>query len=79
MTLILFGTEIYWFGLLGLRVQILLGAWLFVLCVLYSNDKRQSQDNQDKDVWIKYTKKKNPSVGILFLKFGCVVFLQTRT
>jgi hypothetical protein len=26
------------------------GAWIFVLCVLYSKDKRQSQDNQDKEV-----------------------------
>ena len=27
---------------------------MFVLCVLYSKDKRQSQDNQDKAVQIKY-------------------------
>jgi hypothetical protein len=34
--------------LLGLRVRIPLGAWKSVLCVLYSKDKRQSQDNQNK-------------------------------
>jgi hypothetical protein len=27
---------------------------MFVLCVLYSKDKRQSQDNQDKEVRTKY-------------------------
>ena len=42
--------------LLGIRVRIPLGAWMFVLCVLYSKDKRQIQDNQDKEVEIKYKK-----------------------
>jgi hypothetical protein len=39
---------------------------MFVLCVLYSKDKRQSQDNQDKDVQIKYKVflKENPSRGM---------------
>ena len=26
------------------------GAWMFVLCVLHSKDKRHSQDNHDKEV-----------------------------
>jgi hypothetical protein len=37
-----------------------------LLCVLYSQDKRQSQDNQHKEVRTKYkarTKKKNPGGG----------------
>jgi hypothetical protein len=34
--------------LLGLRVRITPGARMVVLCVLYSKDKKQSQDNQDK-------------------------------
>ena len=33
---------------------------MFVLCVLYTKDKRQSQDNQDKEVQIKVQRKKNP-------------------
>ena len=32
---------------------------MFVLCVLYSKDKRQSQDNQDKEVQIKYREKED--------------------
>jgi hypothetical protein len=33
---------------------------MFVLCVLYSKDKRQSQDNQDKEVvQIKYREREN--------------------
>ena len=36
--------------LLGLRVRIPPGAWMFVLCVLYSKDKRHSQNNQDNEV-----------------------------
>ena len=40
--------------LLGLRIWIPPGAWMFVLCVLYSQDKEsKSQDNQDKKVRIK--------------------------
>jgi hypothetical protein len=27
---------------------------MFVLCVLYNKDERQSQDNQDKEVQIEY-------------------------
>jgi hypothetical protein len=30
---------------------------MFVLCVLYNKDKRQSQDNQDKEVQTERTKK----------------------
>ena len=34
---------------------------MFVLCVLYSKDKRHSQDNQDKEVvQMKYREQKNP-------------------
>ena len=39
--------------LLGLRVRIPPGAWIFGLCVLYSKDKRHSQYNQNKEVQIK--------------------------
>jgi hypothetical protein len=43
---------------------------MFVLCVLYSKDKRQSQENQDREVWTKHkarTKnKKNPVGGDIF-------------
>ena len=35
---------------LGLRVRIPPETWMFVLCALYSKDKRHSQDNQDKEV-----------------------------
>ena len=52
--------------LLGLRVRFPPGAWMFVLCVLYSKDKRQSQDNQDKEVRISYRQKKNPGKGEIF-------------
>ena len=31
---------------------------MFVLCVSYSKDKRQSQDNQDKEVQIKHREQK---------------------
>jgi hypothetical protein len=49
--------------LLRLRVWIPPGTWMFVLCVLYNKDKRQSQDIQDKEVRKKYKArtKKNPS------------------
>jgi hypothetical protein len=34
-------------------------AWMFVLCVLYSKDKRHNQDNQNKEVvQMKYREKK---------------------
>ena len=42
---------------------------MFVLCVLHSKDKRQSQDNQDKEVvQLKYReqKKKFPVVSLRF-------------
>ena len=43
---------------------------MFVLCVLYSKDKRHSQDNQDKEVWTKYKtrtkQKKNSGRGEIF-------------
>ena len=45
--------------LLGMRVRIPPGAWMFVLCVLYIKDKRQSQGNQDTRVQIKYREEKN--------------------
>ena len=48
--------------LLGLRIRIPPGAWMFVLCVLYSKDKkdkRHSQDNQDKEVMQSERKKKS--------------------
>ena len=35
---------------------------MFVLCVLYSKDKRQSQDNQNKEVQMKYIEQKKNSV-----------------
>ena len=45
--------------LLGLRVRIPPGAWIFVLCELHSKDKRHSQDNQDKAViQMKYKEQK---------------------
>ena len=36
--------------LLGLRVRIPPGAWMFVLCELHIKDKRHSQDNEDKEI-----------------------------
>jgi hypothetical protein len=43
---------------------------MFVLCVLYSKDKRQSQDTEDKEIRIKYRerqrKTKNPVGGEIF-------------
>ena len=45
-------------SLLGFRVRILPGTWMCVLCVMYSKDKRQSQENQYEEVQIKYTKQK---------------------
>jgi hypothetical protein len=40
--------------LVGVAVSNPAGAWIFLLCVLlYSKDKRQSHDNQDKQVQIK--------------------------
>ena len=42
-------------------------AWVFVLCVLYSKDKRQSQDSQDKEVQIKYREQKTIPVVRDFL------------
>jgi hypothetical protein len=69
------------YRLLRLRVRIPLGAWLFVLCVLYSKDKRQSQDNQDKVVvQTKYRGKKNSDgIGIFdLLNFsGRIVSLES--
>ena len=38
---------------------------MFVLCVLYSKDKRQSQDNQDKEVYINYREQKKFPFGVL--------------
>ena len=35
------------------------GEWMFTLCVLYSTDKRQSQDSQDEEaVQMKYREQK---------------------
>ena len=36
---------------------------MFVLCVLYSSDERQSRDNQDKQVQIKYREQKQSPGG----------------
>ena len=36
---------------------------MFVLYVLYSKDKRQSQDNQDKELQMK-CREKNPAGGM---------------
>ena len=44
--------------LLVLSVRIPPGAWMFVLCVLYSKERSHSEDNQDeKVVQMKYKKK----------------------
>jgi hypothetical protein len=57
---------------MGLRVRISPGAWMFVLfCTV--KDKRQSQDNQDKEVQIKYRDKKNPAV-CMDVSLASVVF-----
>ena len=50
--------------LLGLRLRIPRGAWMFVLCVLYRKDKRQ---NQEKEVQIKYRVKKNLDGAWMFV------------
>ena len=54
--------------LLGLRVWIPQGAWMLVLFVLCSKGKRQSQDNQDKKVQVKYRErtKKFPMQSLEF-------------
>ena len=49
-------------GLRGLLVRIPLEAWMFVL---YSKDKRQSLDSQDKEEQIKY-REENPGGGEIF-------------
>ena len=36
---------------------------MFVLCVLYSKDERQSQDNQNREVQMKYREQKEIKVG----------------
>ena len=40
------------------------GECTFVLCVLYSKDKRQSQDNQDKKLRIKYRERERENKRI---------------
>jgi hypothetical protein len=54
--------------LLAVRIRIPPGAWMFVLCALYSKGQRQSQDSQHKEVQIKYRepKKKNRGGGEIF-------------
>ena len=37
---------------------------MFVMCVLCSKDKRHSQNNQDKEVQVKYGEKKIPAGGM---------------
>ena len=37
---------------------------MFVLCVLHSKDKRQSQDNQDKVVQVKCREQKKIPSGV---------------
>jgi hypothetical protein len=45
---------------------------MFVLCVLYSKDTRQSQDEEDKEVQIKYREqKKNPTWGL----YVCILWV----
>jgi hypothetical protein len=54
---------------------------MFVLCVLYSKDKRQSQDNQEKARQTKYrerTKKKTSRPGHGCLSVVSVVCLSGR-
>jgi hypothetical protein len=61
--------------LLGLRVRIPPGAWMFVLVCCTEKDKRQGQDNHDKEVQIKYreqTKKIPLGARIIFSSFSCV-------
>ena len=60
--------------LVGLRVRIPPGAWMFVLCVLYSKDRRQSQDEEDKEVQIKYREqKKIPPEACMYVSCECYV------
>ena len=51
---------------------------MFVLCVLYNKDKRQSQDNQDKAVQTKYRErtKKIPARAWMFVRCKCCVFAR---
>jgi hypothetical protein len=51
----------------GLRVRIPLGTWMFVLCVSY---KRQSQNNQDKEVQLKYSERKKIPPGAWMFVLG---------
>ena len=47
---------------------------MFVLCELYSKDKRHSQDNQDKVVQMKYREQKEITMGawmvVLFMLYN---------
>jgi hypothetical protein len=56
--------------LLGFQVRILAEAWMFVLCVLYSRDKRQKARTiqTKKRVRLKYNdnNKENLGVGEIF-------------
>ena len=51
--------------LLGLRVRMPPGAWMFLLCVIYSKDKKAKiHDNQDREVRVKYRQRtKNIPLG----------------
>jgi hypothetical protein len=65
-------------SLLGFRIRIPLEAWIFVLSVLHSKDKRHSQDNEDKEiVEMKYReqKKKFPMAA----RFSAPVQTDTGT
>jgi hypothetical protein len=67
--------------LLGLRIRIPPGAWMFVLCVLYSkdkNDKRHSQDNQDKEVMQSERKKKISPRAWMVVRRECCVCCQVQ-
>ena len=62
--------------LLELRVGIPPGAWMYVLFVLYSKDKKQNQDSQDKEIQIKYREKKKSRRGNGF--FCCVLCVVNK-
>ena len=66
--------------LVGLRVRISPGSWMFVLCVLYSKAKKAQprQTKQRRTVKIQRTPQKNPAGGHGYLSLVSVVCCQVE-
>jgi hypothetical protein len=55
------------------------GAWMFVFCVLYSKERRQRMDKQNKEVQIKHKERAKESAVAVDMCVVCVYSTKKET